>query len=1839
MKLKQTLKLSSHIKRGTKARNQGNIQEARKEFKLACELDSKSNEAWYLAADLEFMTKNYSQAYQYISEAIALNPRDAKYYVLRAKCCEAQQKYDFAYSDYFEAYKRDHTNKSHMHNIERVKKLRDQESNPSSNSNYQQKAPEKKGPDKDGRLREIRPPVRSPNAGALAGNNRIIVGGFDGDLTLLDATSLGSLQIYRKHDKWVEHLDAFPDGRVVSGSQDGVIKVWDANAKCLFTITEMNQLNGLVAIAPNKIISGHNNCMKVWDATTGKCVKTVDNGVPSIFKLDDDRIMVGSCHRRHPDKFQSQVLDATSLNAIKTIDGVYGLHFFHMADGNVLVVGRINENLGLVLISGDKCNIIKKHNFNLRASFRFPATTVGNYLICSSDDNHDTKNTIYIIDVHSGVIVKNIPNAHPEIGQHINQEIKWILALPDNKILSASMTEMLVWDCKRLLPEVTPQAKSLNDKVHWVNQGNQFYEKGQYSEAMEAYNNALNLDKKFIPAMIGKASVLYSTREFYDGFYLFQDARIIDPTSLQSWHGEIMCLLEVNAGMAEESVNDALKKFPNDNQLLEHHRVFKQARKKAIEAKKQQEAKQKEIEAKKQEAAKQKAIEAKKQQEAKQKEAEAKQKEIEAKKQQEAKQKEIEAKKQQEAKQKEIEHKKQQVASLMKKAESSFEQFDLKAGRKALDQVLNIDKMHKKARALLEKYSPHKFSEKDKLAMNSALSDARVQEVEMYLQLATNKDEVFDYIINFVIKNSLVENITKLVQLVIDHGYVPKDVNQLVLKLLDKKHIDVLNLILQQPYKFNLKDSWSSSDKCLLAVACKISNQETLAKLCDKYTINQYHWWMAFKVCLGQSDAKLLDFLIERFPNAANQSYKGMSFLMQATIEAATPAVAVLLKKGADISTKCSNNDSEYFGLNAKQVAEKLGYLSVVSEIKKYETSEQVDDELFGMLSQLDDIAPETSGATAVAKSTVLTQDADSDIDNLLSGLDEVSVGTASSSSQNNSLNDSKFIAPKEDVVQEPQKTKLATYQKIKWADVEQGELIGNGGFGKVYKGTWQSIDVAIKTLHKEVLEKPELAAFEREAEIMSVCRHPNIVVLHGACDENGHYALILEYMPRKSLYDLHRREENLPWYPQRWQIALDVCHAISYLHSVNIIHRDMKSLNVLIDEHYRAKVSDFGMAKVKTDSSSSNQSSAPKLGTARWRAPEMISPDKPTKPNKLTDIYALGLVLWELYSQKVPFYEAQDEMTVMFWLFQGKQIEIGEDCPKLLTEIIRLCTSKDPSKRPQASLVAKQVSDGMTDAKKISNVANAQSWHFDAAVKSQAKLSKDKPYVLLQAGQSDIEKVIECYSHNPVPGMDVGRVEIIYNPKMNRKFVLRLSELQERDGNPAFNSKWHTETLSDWRKAVNEACNNMAVKHYDSNFPAVKILPLWHGTKADILDSIFRTGFANLATTDAGFFGKGIYSAHEAEYSHRVYSHGALILNWVSFYSAYPVVDGDMAKLTNKANYANYDAHFVPVVPASNHPDEVNYFPTKKNQKPKYHELVVFDSAQCIPRYIVHLSKNVPMKGLMKFGLFNDNLGVINFIEAIRFVYQEYLSKSYDLGMVDGVDWSTMDWQFSHNGKIVPRPNHGLLHTVRSSSYVSFVVHYYLDQNEKKMSAKQVGDLRRAIPWLQISMLFFVAERRNEIGFHHNPVVYQGFRVACGEALKNYLNSKGCNDKQAIEYYSDAVINCYSKDDPAHRILRICHDLELMRCTDSGVYQKKLAGISSYLGEEHSNRLSHLVLKLLEQTGDRIMGDNNHLQTYQADQFVICSTDVDRCLEQIERGVKQWQTQEYGVKIAVNKA
>jgi len=495
-----------------------------------------------------------------------------------------------------------------------------------------------------------------------------------------------------------------------------------------------------------------------------------------------------------------------------------------------------------------------------------------------------------------------------------------------------------------------------------------------------------------------------------------------------------------------------------------------------------------------------------------------------------------------------------------------------------------------------------------------------------------------------------------------------------------------------------------------------------------------------------------------------------------------------------------------------------------------------------------------------------------------------------------------------------------------------------------------------------------------------------------------------MERMMGGSLFHLLQDESiELPW-ELRYRIAYEIAQGLWSLHSQEILHRDLKSLNVLLDEEKHAKITDFGFSKLRGQVTSMAPSSKHSLGTPAYKSPELVAQDladsssdeeeaaavvkKPAPYTPYSDVYAYGVILWELATRQTPF-AGQEPIKVYKKIAKGKHEKIPADCPAEFAALIKKCWAMKPGQRPRTDEIVAQTKAWYeaTQAAAVVEVEDkkddfAAPWHIDqASKKAAAKILADKQYphrhVLLPAAQKDVETVVASYQRAPVPGYSIKAIKVMYNPLLNQSFDRALGLLDARHQNPAFTPGWRSEQgkTGAWRKQCYELLETMAAPHKDPNHPHLNLVPMWHATDASILPSIFEAGFATLGLIDAGYFGRGIYSAGEARYSYNVYGkifedqgkEPALLMNWVASYSAYPVIDGDksnseMRSLEGKGNYANYDAHFIPVRPNNpNNPNEKVFFPCQPGQAHKYSELVVFDKAHCLPRYVVELQSDDP--------------------------------------------------------------------------------------------------------------------------------------------------------------------------------------------------------------------------------------------------------------------------------------
>ncbi|KAL0375484.1 UNVERIFIED_CONTAM: putative LRR receptor-like serine/threonine-protein kinase [Sesamum radiatum] len=200
---------------------------------------------------------------------------------------------------------------------------------------------------------------------------------------------------------------------------------------------------------------------------------------------------------------------------------------------------------------------------------------------------------------------------------------------------------------------------------------------------------------------------------------------------------------------------------------------------------------------------------------------------------------------------------------------------------------------------------------------------------------------------------------------------------------------------------------------------------------------------------------------------------------------------------------------------------------------------------------------------------------------------------------------------------------------------------IGQGGYGKVYKGTLaDGVVVAIKRAQQGSLQGDK--EFYTEIEMLSRLHHRNLVSLVGYCDEKDEQMLVYEFMPNGSLHDLLSAKYTAPLnFATRLHIALGAARGILYLHTEAdppIIHRDIKANNILLDSKWTAKVSDFGISRLAPESDAKGITTAHVStnvkGTPGYVDPEYFLTHKLTEKS---DVYSLGIVFLELLTGMQP--------------------------------------------------------------------------------------------------------------------------------------------------------------------------------------------------------------------------------------------------------------------------------------------------------------------------------------------------------------------------------------------------------------------------------------------------------------------------------------------------------------------------------------------------------------------------------------------------------------------------
>ena len=157
----------------------------------------------------------------------------------------------------------------------------------------------------------------------------------------------------------------------------------------------------------------------------------------------------------------------------------------------------------------------------------------------------------------------------------------------------------------------------------------------------------------------------------------------------------------------------------------------------------------------------------------------------------------------------------------------------------------------------------------------------------------------------------------------------------------------------------------------------------------------------------------------------------------------------------------------------------------------------------------------------------------------------------------------------------------------INFDDLQLGKMLDRGAFGEVYRAKWRDNEVAVKVFSAGQLSPEGQDAFKREVFVMNCLRHPNVVLLMAACHTPPRLAIVMEFLAGGSLYSLLHIQKHRPEIKDIVSLAGDICRGLQYLHSINILHRDLKSKNVLLTGGLpcQAKLCDFGMARMRVAS------------------------------------------------------------------------------------------------------------------------------------------------------------------------------------------------------------------------------------------------------------------------------------------------------------------------------------------------------------------------------------------------------------------------------------------------------------------------------------------------------------------------------------------------------------------------------------------------------------------------------------------------------------------------------
>ncbi|KAF9263061.1 kinase-like protein [Marasmius fiardii PR-910] len=246
---------------------------------------------------------------------------------------------------------------------------------------------------------------------------------------------------------------------------------------------------------------------------------------------------------------------------------------------------------------------------------------------------------------------------------------------------------------------------------------------------------------------------------------------------------------------------------------------------------------------------------------------------------------------------------------------------------------------------------------------------------------------------------------------------------------------------------------------------------------------------------------------------------------------------------------------------------------------------------------------------------------------------------------------------------------------------------VGGGAFGDVWQGRVGQQLVCLKVIR--VFNQSDvqqiLKDYMQEGIVWRQLNHPNVLPFMGIYyldSKQRQLCLVSPWMERGNLVEFLKNSDNSV---DRMLLAYDVACGLAHLHAKNIVHGDLKGVNILVTPDLRACITDFGLSRVSATQPLLTETSRAR-GTTRWLSPELLTPDQSIFPTRQSDVYAYACVCYEIFTGRFPFYELAEAMIVIAVYLNKRRPSRPEECPQLRDAMWYLmgeCWNETPSLRP----------------------------------------------------------------------------------------------------------------------------------------------------------------------------------------------------------------------------------------------------------------------------------------------------------------------------------------------------------------------------------------------------------------------------------------------------------------------------------------------------------------------------------------------------------------------------